>query len=71
MRRGRRPAADILHLCWEKASETPQELVTEELIDRAFGEGKELVLWHEERPDVLKDIMALARCSASAPTCRT
>lgn len=56
---GEAAAADILHLCWEKASETPQEFVTEELIDRAFAEGKELVLWHEERPDVLKDIMVL------------
>lgn len=56
---GEMAGADILHLCWEKASDTPQEFVTEDLIDRAFAEGKEIVLWHEERPDVLKDIMVL------------
>lgn len=56
---GRESGADILHLCWEKASDTPQEFVTEELIEKAFSDGKEIVLWHEERSDVLKDIMAL------------
>lgn len=56
---GEESGADILHLCWERASDTPQEFVTQELIERAFAGGRELVLWHEERPDVLKDIMAL------------
>lgn len=56
---GEQSGADILHLCWERASDSPQEFVTRELIERAFADGKELVLWHEERPDVLKDIMAL------------
>ncbi len=55
---GRESGADILHLCWEKASDTPQEFVTEELVEKAFSDGKEIVLWHEERSDVLKDIMA-------------
>ncbi len=56
---GEESGADILHLCWEEASDTPQEFVTEELIAKAFSAGKEIVLWHEERSDVLKDIMAL------------
>jgi len=56
---GEESGADILHLCWEKASDTPQEFVTDELMERAFADGKEIVLWHEERPDVLKDIMVL------------
>jgi len=56
---GEESGADILHLCWEKASDMPQEFVTEELMERAFADGKEIVLWHEERPDVLKDIMVL------------
>lgn len=56
---GEEAGADILHLCWERASDTPQDLVTAELIGKAFGDGKELVLWHEERPEVLKDLMAL------------
>jgi DNA-binding LacI/PurR family transcriptional regulator/glycerophosphoryl diester phosphodiesterase len=56
---GEEAGADILHLCWEKASDTPQDFVTDALIDRAFADGKELVLWHEERPDVLKDLVLL------------
>lgn len=56
---GAETGADILHLCWERASDTPQEFVTEALVEQAFGDGKELVLWHEERPDVLRDLMAL------------
>ena len=51
--------ADILHLCWERAGERPQDLVTPNLMEKAFGEGREIVLWHEERPAVLRDIMQL------------
>jgi len=58
-RLGVEAGADILHLCWERASDTPQEFVTEELIEKAFADGREVVLWHEERPDVLRDLMAL------------
>ncbi|MDR6590083.1 glycerophosphodiester phosphodiesterase [Agrobacterium tumefaciens] len=56
---GDEAGADILHLCWERAGERPQELVTTELMRRAFGDGREIVLWHEERSAVLKDIMQL------------
>lgn len=51
--------ADVLHLCWERAGERPQDLVTPALLDRAFAQGREVVLWHEERPTILADIMAL------------
>ncbi|WP_176082725.1 glycerophosphodiester phosphodiesterase family protein [Martelella sp. HB161492] len=51
--------AGIIHLCWEKASERPQDLVTPELIARAAGEGIGIVLWHEERPAVLEDLVTL------------
>lgn len=51
--------ADILHLCWERAAERPQDLVTPELLRRAFDKGREIVLWHEERPAILADLMAL------------
>ncbi|WP_431324597.1 glycerophosphodiester phosphodiesterase [Rhizobium sp. YTU87027] len=51
--------ADILHLCWERAGERPQDLVTPALTDRAFAEGREIVLWHEERRPILNDIMKL------------
>jgi glycerophosphoryl diester phosphodiesterase len=51
--------ADILHLCWERAGERPQDLVTPALLEKAFRVGREIVLWHEERPAILHDIMAL------------
>lgn len=56
---GDRAGADILHLCWERAGERPQDLVTPALLDKAFRMGREIVLWHEERPAILADIMAL------------
>ena len=51
--------ADVLHLCWERAGERPQDLVTAALLDKAFRTGREIVLWHEERPAILGDIMRL------------
>lgn len=51
--------ADILHLCWERASERPQDLVTDALLARAFRAGREIVLWHEERPRIMADIIRL------------
>jgi glycerophosphoryl diester phosphodiesterase len=51
--------ADILHLCWERDGERPQDLVTEELMNRAFASGREIVLWHEERQSILDDITKL------------
>jgi glycerophosphoryl diester phosphodiesterase len=51
--------ADILHLCWERAGERPQDLVTEALLAKAFRSGREIVLWHEERPEIIADIVQL------------
>jgi glycerophosphoryl diester phosphodiesterase len=56
---GDEAGADILHLCWERAGERPQDLVTDALMRRAFEAGREIVLWHEERPAILDDIMKL------------
>jgi glycerophosphoryl diester phosphodiesterase len=56
---GDRAGADVLHLCWERAGERPQDLVTPALMERAFSQGREIVLWHEERPAILADIMRL------------
>jgi glycerophosphoryl diester phosphodiesterase len=57
--RGDEAGADILHLCWERAGERPQDLVTAELMRKAFDDGREILLWHEERPAILRDIMQL------------
>lgn len=51
--------ADIVHLCWERAGARPQDLVTEELIARARRDGRQIVLWHEERADIVADIIGL------------
>lgn len=56
---GDEAGADILHLCWERAGERPQDLVTEALMARAFEAGREIVLWHEERRTILDDLMTL------------
>ncbi|MBX4957476.1 glycerophosphodiester phosphodiesterase [Rhizobium lentis] len=57
---GDEAGADILHLCWERAGERPQDLVTEALMARAFEAGREIVLWHEERRTILDDLMKLS-----------
>lgn len=54
-----RAGADIIHLCWERASERPQDLVTEALCAKAFQSGREIILWHEERPEIIADIIHL------------
>ncbi len=54
-----RAGADIIHLCWERASDRPQDLVTEALCAKAFQAGREIVLWHEERPGIIADIVKL------------
>lgn len=52
--------ADMIHLCWENAGNgRPQGLVTPELLDEATARDLGIVLWHEERPEVLSEIIRL------------
>ena len=51
--------ADIIHLCWERGGQRPQDLVTTDLLDRARHAGRQIVLWHEERRAVLADLVKL------------
>ena len=51
--------ADLVHLCWEKDGSRPQDKVTAELCDRIFRSQRQIVLWHEERADILKDMIDL------------
>lgn len=51
--------ADIIHLCWERGGDRPQDLVTSEVLARAKRAGREIVLWHEERPTIIKDLVSL------------
>jgi glycerophosphoryl diester phosphodiesterase len=51
--------ADIIHLCWENAAPRPQDLVTGALLDQARRDRRQIVLWHEERADIIADIIRL------------
>jgi len=51
--------ADIIHLCWERGGERPQDLVTADLLDRTRRAGREIVLWHEERQPIIRDLVDL------------
>jgi glycerophosphoryl diester phosphodiesterase len=57
--RAAQSGADIIHLCWEKGGDRPQDLVTNALLDCARGHDLGVVLWHEERKGVLDAIMDL------------
>ncbi|WEX11969.1 glycerophosphodiester phosphodiesterase [Chelativorans sp. AA-79] len=56
---GEEADADIVHLCWERGGTRPQDLVTQELCRLAREAGREIVLWHEERPEVIADLVRL------------
>jgi glycerophosphoryl diester phosphodiesterase len=49
--------ADYVHPCWEKASPTPHKLLTQELISGIRQRGLGVVLWHEERPAELRELV--------------
>jgi glycerophosphoryl diester phosphodiesterase len=49
--------AEVVHLCWERASDAPDRLVTPDLIARAARERLVVVIWHEERRAVLDRLM--------------
>lgn len=57
--RAAQSGADIIHLCWERGGERPQDLVTPELLARAETLGLGIVLWHEERKPILDDLLKL------------
>ncbi|MCT8998796.1 glycerophosphodiester phosphodiesterase [Chelativorans intermedius] len=49
--------ADIVHLCWERGGTRPQDLLTADLVRSILAGGWQIVLWHEERPDVIADLV--------------
>lgn len=51
--------ADFVHLCWEHGSPTPHQLVSADLIHSIRRQGLEIVLWHEERPEELVELVKL------------
>ncbi len=68
---GRPARPDILHLCWRNAGPSPQRLVTRRLVERCCEKGMAVVLWHEDRREVLDALEgsgALGICS-DRPEC--
>lgn len=50
--------ADFVHPCWEHESR-PDKLLTGPWLDRVRRHGLGVICWHEERPDVLTELLAL------------
>src|ERR671922_2207427 len=51
--------ADYVHLCWENGSPTPHQLLSADLITSIRRQGLETLLWHEERPEELVELVQL------------
>lgn len=51
--------ADIIHLCWERASDTPHKLLTPALIDKAQSLNLPIMIWHEERPNEIEELIKM------------
>jgi glycerophosphoryl diester phosphodiesterase len=54
-----RARANIVHLCWERGGDRPQDLVTPSLVAAIRESGRQIVLWHEERPEIIADLVTL------------
>ena len=51
--------AEIIHLCWKHASPEPNKLVTNELLKKAKESNLEIILWDEERPKIVQELIQL------------
>jgi glycerophosphoryl diester phosphodiesterase len=51
--------ADGVHLCWETRAARPHRLLDRTTIDRLRRAGLAITLWHEEREDELRAMVAL------------
>ncbi len=51
--------ADYVHPCWENASPTPHKLLTAEMIADIRRRGLGIIVWHEERPAELRELVQL------------
>ena len=48
--------ADCIHFCWERYP-SPHKLLTEEVMNRASTNGLKVIIWHEERPEEIREII--------------
>ena len=51
--------ADMIHLCWEKAPDKPHKLLTDELLSTAKEQHLPIVIWHEENPDEVAELLKM------------
>jgi glycerophosphoryl diester phosphodiesterase len=51
--------ANYVHPCWERSSDEPHKLLTPELIATIRGHDLGIILWHEERPEELRELSGL------------
>jgi glycerophosphoryl diester phosphodiesterase len=51
--------AAYVHLCWERRSDNPATFLTPALLARIRAHGLGIILWHEERPDVINGLRGL------------
>jgi len=51
--------ADYVHPCWENGSPRPHKLLPPALIAAIRDQGRGIILWHEERPAELRELVKL------------
>jgi glycerophosphoryl diester phosphodiesterase len=51
--------ADYVHPCWEHASPTPHDLLTPAMVTNIRQQGLGIVIWHEERPAELRELVRM------------
>jgi glycerophosphoryl diester phosphodiesterase len=52
----REAKADCIHFCWERHT-SPHTLLTDELMKICRDNGLKVVIWHEERPEEIREIV--------------
>jgi len=52
----RNAKADCIHFCWERHP-SPHTLLTDELMKTCRDAGLKVVIWHEERPEEIREIV--------------
>ena len=55
----RRFRTDFIHPCWESRSPYPHTLLPREWVERVKESGMEVVVWHEEREEELRELVKL------------
>ncbi len=51
--------ADYVHPCWERHDPRPHQLLTSTLLETIRSQHLGIVVWHEERPEELRELVKL------------